>query len=98
MSDIIRNYYENAHTLPSIQEKKLESFERHPDIKEEFERWIETKRYKTDSPIVVEGYTANSLANLSPYLNGEGAFVLLIELRENSDKAMKRIKEGFKRK
>lgn len=46
----------------------------------------------------VEGYTAEKLASMSPYLDGEGAFMLLIELKENPDKAKKRIAEGFKMK
>ncbi len=98
MNDLIRNYYEKAHTLPMILEKKIERFERNPDIKEEFENWIKTKQYKVDSAIMIEGYTAKSLAEISPYLNGEGAFILLVELREEPEKAMKRISEGFKRK
>ena len=46
----------------------------------------------------MEGYTAKKLSELSEYLNGDGAFVLLIELRENPEKAHRRIMQGFKRK
>ena len=46
----------------------------------------------------MEGYTAKKLSELSEYLDGDGAFVLLIELRENPDKARKRITNGFKYK
>jgi len=44
------------------------------------------------------GYTAEKLSALSPYLNGEGAFALLIEFRENPEKALARIRKGFKKK
>ena len=42
------------------------------------------------------GYSTKDLAKLSPFLDGEGAFMLLIKLRENPDNAMKKIKKGFK--
>ena len=48
--------------------------------------------------VIIEGYTAKSIAALSPYMDGEGAFMLLIELRENLDKAKQRIAAGFKLK
>lgn len=45
-----------------------------------------------------EGYTAKKLAGMSKYLNGEGAFMMLIELRENPEKALAQIQDGFKLK
>lgn len=56
-----------------------------------------TKKYK-DNGIKERGYTARRLASISEYLSGEGAFIMLIELRENPDKALKKIKGGFKKK
>ena len=47
---------------------------------------------------IVEGYSASQLAAITEYLDGESAFLLLIELRENPQKAKKRISDGFKRK
>lgn len=49
-----------------------------------------------DNCVTIEEYTAKDIAALSKLLDGEGAFMLLIELRENPEKAKKRIKEGFK--
>lgn len=45
-----------------------------------------------------QGYTAEKLASLSEYLDGEGTFDLLVELRENTEKGLVRISRGFKRK
>ena len=64
------------------------------DIAAEFEYWISNKEYLDG--VIIEGYTAKSIAALSPYMDGEGAFQLLIELRERPDKAKKRINDGFK--
>ena len=60
----------------------------------EFEYWIEHKAY-LQKGISVEGYTARSLADLSAYTDGEAAFMLLIELREAPDRALRRIKSGI---
>ena len=95
MSEIIREFYAAAQIPAALIDEKIEKFNRHPDIMKEFECWIKQKEYKRDSAIEIEGYTASKLAELSPLINGEAAFVLLIELRENPKKALKRINKGF---
>ena len=55
---------------------------------------------KTDGAMV-EGYSAKTLAQVSVFLDGEAAFVYLIELRENPEnpeKALRQIANGFKMK
>ena len=56
------------------------------------------KTYKGEDAVSVEGFTAKKLSEESEYLNGEGAFAMLIELRENPKKALAQIAKGFKRK
>lgn len=97
MSSIIKSFYENNKIPGILLNQKLAKFEKHADIASEFEYWIENRVYKTDGS-VVEGYTAQALANESQYLDGEGAFMMLIELRENPKSALKKISKGFKRK
>ena len=97
MSDLIKDFYKKAGTIPFLLSRKTEMFERNPDIAQEFEYWIINKRFKSDG-IEEHGYSAEKLASISEYLNGEGAFALLIELRENPDRALKSIKGGFKKK
>lgn len=98
MSSIIKEYYEKAHTMPALIEQKMLKFKNHPDIMAEFEYWIVEKKYKTSDMVNVLGYTAQGLSELSPYLKGEGVFVLLTELRDNPEKAKSRIAKGFKKK
>ena len=95
MSKIIEEYYAKADVMPLFLKMKLAKLNKHPDIAGEFEHWISKQRYKIGG-IKVNGYSAKDLANLSPFLDGEGAFMLLIELRETPEKAMKKIKNGFK--
>lgn len=95
MSSIIEKYYNDNSVSPMLVKQKLEKFGRNPDIEKEFEYWIENKQYTPDA-LEIEGYTAQKLSQLSKYLIGEGAFMLLIELRESPDKAHKKIARGFK--
>ena len=48
--------------------------------------------------MLVESYSAKDLAQTSIFLDGEAAFVFLIELRENPEKALKQIAKRFKMK
>ena len=95
MSTIIENYYKQANVMPLLLKQKMSKLQRNDDIMKEFEYWIEHKAYLQNG-ISIEGHTAQSLAKLSAYTDGEAAFMLLIELRENPNRALLRIKSGFK--
>ena len=97
MSKLIESFYTENNIPTVLLKQKLDKFNRHSDIAKEFEYWIEHKRYLKGG-CVVKGYSAEKLAELSEYLNGEGSFIMLIELREEPDKAIARTREGFKRK
>lgn len=96
MSGIIKEFYEEKKVPKPILEQRLKKFEKHEDIASEFEAWIKERKYKIDGAVTIEGYTAKILSELSEYLNGDGAFMMLIELRENPKKARERIAAGFK--
>lgn len=96
MSHMIEEYYQQEPGMPAmLLQKKLLAFDRNEDIKREFEYWIENQSYKRESCVVINGYTAERLAEMSEFLDGEGAFCLLIELREHPQRAEARIKRGF---
>lgn len=97
MNKVVADYYAQANIIPFLMIQKTEKLERNQDICDEFEYWIVHKEYKSDG-LVINGYSAQTLANLSTFLDGEGAFMLLIELRENPEKAIRQIQEGFKLK
>lgn len=98
MSKIIQEYYEQVHVLPLLVKQKIRRFDQNRDIAEEFEFWIQNKTYKQDSPIMIEKYTAEKIAAISPYMDGEAAFITLLDLREYPDKTLKKIASGFDRK
>lgn len=95
----IRKYLsEKIKMSPVILERTIAKLERHADIANEFALWIETGEYKTDAPLVVEGYTAKDIFELAPFLDGPGVFNFLIALREQPEKAKAQISAGFPRK
>lgn len=96
MCKIIEEYYTKAKMLPLVLKSKMDKLSKHSDIAAELEYWITEKKYKEKECVIVEGYTAKKISELSPYLVGEGSFMLLIELRENREKALAKIKNGFK--
>lgn len=97
MSTIIECYYKEAGINPFLLKKKMEKLHQNEDILSEFEYWIEHNQYLQNG-VSVEGYTAQSLAKMSEFIDGEAAFMLLIELREAPEKALHRINDGFQLK
>lgn len=98
MSNIIESFYLENNTPKALLKQKVAMFDHHRDIAVEFEKWIVSNEYVTDHAVCVEGYTAKRLAETFENLNGEGAFVMLVELRENPKKALGQISKGLKRK
>ena len=97
MSQSIKEYYSKTKLDKRLVDKKLELLEKHKDIMLEFEYWLETRQYKPNG-VLVEGYSAKDLSQISIFLDGEAAFVFLIELRENPERALNQIAKGFKMK
>ncbi len=98
MSGIIEKFYKENNTPAFLLPGKIKKLQKHSDIASEFEYWIQHHSFKENGVISVEGYTAKQLSEISEYLKGEGAFMMLIELRENPKKALASISKGFKRK
>lgn len=97
MNPIIEEYYRKAHIPVFLLRVKDSKLTNHAEIAEEFAFWIQTGRYKDDKTCVhVKEYTAEKLAALSPFLDGEGAFMMLIDLLDDPDKAYKKLADGFK--
>ena len=98
MSEIIEQFYQGINIPKMLIQYKISRISKHPDIEAEFEQWILYKEYCENNPVKVEGYTAKQIATLSKYMDGEGAFMQLIDLRENPKSAIEQIKSGFKMK
>ena len=94
----IVEFYKQSNLPKPIVSSNLRKFEQNDDIAEEFERWLTDKSFKTVDAVTIEGYTAKRISELSPFMNGDSAFLLLIELRNNPHKALKMIANGFKKR
>lgn len=91
MISVIKDFYKKAGVVPFLLKSKLARLEKHPDILAEFVQWIENGTYQGENGVAVYGFSAKALAEKSPLLDGEGAFMTLIELRENPEKAKEMI-------
>lgn len=92
---IIGEYYRKIGIGQDFIESKLSKLSDNPDVRDEFAYWIINRKYKKDA-VEVEGYTAEKLAGKSRFLDGEGAFMMLIKLREKPADAKKQIQAGFR--
>lgn len=96
MTEVIRDFYLKCGMPNVLIEQKLRKLERNEDIANELAFWIRNRKFKAADAVEVQGYTAKQLADMSEYLNGEGAFMMLIALRENPKSALTNLHKGLK--
>ena len=95
----IVHYLVNARNQkPEVAVQIASPFERHDDIRAELEKWLELQEYAQDNPLTIEGYTAEMISKLAPFMDGVGVYNFLITLRERPENGKRIIAEGFKRK
>lgn len=96
----IRDYLSKKESTTDVVIKQLvKPYYNHPDIANEFEYWIRKKTVYRRKSHNKSGYTAKKIyEEHNDVLDIQGIFSLLITLREDPDKAIKWIKEGFPRK
>jgi len=73
-------------------------FNNHDDVRAELEVWITRREYPKESPLIVEGYSAEDISKLAPFMDGVGVYNFMISLRERPENAKRIIAEGFVRK
>jgi hypothetical protein len=98
MEKIINYLVDARHQKPQVAVKIAASFERHDDIRAELEEWIARQEYVQDNPLTVEGYTAEMISRLAPFMDGVGVYNFMVTLRERPDNGKRIIAEGFPRK
>jgi len=98
MEKIINYLINELNKKPQVAAKVSSSFEKHDDIRTELEQWIERREYPQDSLLSVEGFTAEAISKLAPFMDGVGVYNFLITLRERPENGKRIIAEGFPRK
>ena len=97
--ETIVNYLVNERgQKPQVAVKISAPFEKHDDIRAELEQWIERREYTQDNSVAIEGYTAEMISKLAPFMDGVGVYNFLVTLRERPENGKRIIAEGFKRK
>jgi len=82
---------------PETAKKITLPIERHDDIRAELENWIERREYPQDNPLTIEGYTAEKISKLAPFMDGVGVYNFMVTLRERPENGKRMIAEGFPR-
>ena len=98
MEKIIDYLVNERNQKPEVAAKVSSSFERHDDIREELEKWIDRREYPQENQVTTCGYTADAISKLAPFMDGVGVYNFLITLRERPENGKRIIAEGFKRK
>jgi len=98
MNKIINYLVNERNQKPEVAAKIATPFESHSDIRAELESWIERRMFAQDNPLTIEGYTAEAISKLAPFMDGVGVYNFMVTLRERPDNAKRIIAEGFPRK
>jgi hypothetical protein len=99
MTEKIVNYLVNVcNQKQEVAVKIALPFEKHDDIRAELEKWIERQEYEHDDPLTIEGYTAEKISKLAPFMDGVGVYNFMVTLRERPENAKRIIAEGFPRR
>ena len=97
--DKIYNYLVNIRKVKTEAAKRIcTPLDKHEDIRVELERWIDTQEFQNDNPIIINGYTAEKISALAPFMDGVGVYNFMVTLRERPENAEKIIADGFPRK
>ena len=98
MNKIINYLINERNQKPEVTSKIVSPFENYDDIRAELETWIERRAFVQENPLTIEGYTAEAISKLAPFMDGVGVYNFMVTLRERPDNAKRIIAEGFQRK
>ena len=94
----IKNYLiNNRNQKPEVAARIVSPFGKHDDVRAELEGWIDQQEYPKNDPLTIEGYTAEAISKLAPFMDGVGVYNFMVTLRERPDNAKKIIADGFPR-
>lgn len=75
-------------------ENTLDTLRKYPDIYSEFGTWLGSRVFP-ESGVKVEGYNAKILNDIQPRLSGLAIYLLLVNLRGDTERTLGYIKEGL---
>jgi hypothetical protein len=98
MENIIDYLINTCNQKPEVAAKIVLPLKKHGDIRSELEKWIAKREYPQNNPLSIEGYTAEAVSKLAPFMDGVGVYNFMVTLRERPENAKRIIADGFPRK
>jgi len=98
MEKIVKYFIEEKGTTEAVAKILSKTIIKYEDIRDEFINWLETRDFDFESPVIIEGYTAKQIFEIEPSLDAAGIYNFMVTLREQPEKGMEYIKNGFPRK
>ena len=98
MEKIIEYLENECGQKPEVATRLSLPFMTHDDIRTELENWIVKRDYVKDNPLTIEGYSADDISKLAPFMDGVGVYNFMVTLRERPENGKRIIAEGFPRK
>ena len=94
--DIIVDYFVKEKGTTEVVAKVLKkTLTKYPDIETEFRYWLDQRDYNAPDAVTIDGYTANKIAEIAPFLDASGVYQFMVTLRDDPAKAHDYIKNGF---
>ena len=98
MEEIIRYFIEEKGVTEAVAKVLARPLTKYEDIREEFLYWLRHRTYDKEAPLSVQGYTAEQIHEIAPFLDAAGVYNFMVTLREDPEKAQGYIQNGFPRK
>lgn len=95
MDPIIRYFVEEKHTSEYVANVLTKTLKKYPDIEKEFLYWLENRNFDMEAPLVINGYSARKVHEIAPFLDVAGVYNFMVTLRDDPERAERRIRNGF---
>ncbi len=83
---------------PKVADILYSKITKYEDIYMEFLEWLKIRNFESLKLLEIEGYTSKQIHESFPHFTGIGVFNVLVDLRDNRDRTIENIKNGFPRK
>lgn len=98
MDKIIQYFVEEKQVTEVVAKILSKSISKYADIRSEFEYWIDNRSYDAPNAVIINGYTADKVHEVAPFLDASGVYSFMVTLRDDPEKAQEYLRNGFPRK
>lgn len=99
MQQKLMNYFiEEKKQTEQVAKLLTRSLLKYSDIAEEFCYWLDNRQYKKENMLIINGYSAEDIGSIAKNMDVSGVYNFMVTLRDNPDRAIQTIRDGFPRK